>query len=169
VGLKGFSLVELMITIAIVGVLAAVAIPAYSNYMVRSRIAGMITSVDVLKKSISEYRVANGNLNQVDPTDTAATLTAIGTTDPVGLSVAIGSIKFAKLDDDHMAIAVCGSTSGQGTTSVDTVDIYLTASYFTSGMKWGCAYSGNSKYVPKSCRNIYDPGVYGALSSACAH
>lgn len=165
---KGFSLIELMIVIAIVGVLAAVAIPAYGDYMIRSRVSGMISAADVLQKAASEYRIINGNLDGIIPANTATTLTNLGADNPAALSDAIGGIKFASEDGDHMAIAICGSTAGQGTASADTVDIYLTGTFLTGGMKWDCAYAGNSKYVPKSCRTAYDAATFGALTAACS-
>ncbi len=165
----GFSLIELMIVIAILGIVSAIAVPAYGDYIIRAKVAGMINSADVVKQAVSEYRGVNGNLVEIDPADAVATFKAIGISDPTDLSEAIGEIKFAKKDNDYMAIAICGSTVGQGAAELDTVDVYFTGVYAASGMKWSCAYEGNSKFVPSSCRTLYVPATFGTLDAECDH
>ncbi|MGO2277529.1 pilin [Psychrobacter sp. AOP7-D1-21] len=55
---KGFTLIELMIVIAIIGILAAIAIPSYQNYIARSQVAEAFTLADGLKTSIATNRQA---------------------------------------------------------------------------------------------------------------
>ncbi len=59
----GFSLIELMIVIAIIGVLAAIAVPSYQNYIRKSRVATALSFVDGAKQGIAEYVQTTGDPN----------------------------------------------------------------------------------------------------------
>src|ERR1700722_5947017 len=57
---KGFPLIELMIVIAIIGILAAIAIPAYQNYTIRAQVTEGLTLADGWKTAIAEYYATTG-------------------------------------------------------------------------------------------------------------
>jgi type IV pilus assembly protein PilA len=73
---QGFTLIELMIVVAIIGILAAIAIPAYQNYTIRAQVTEGLTLADGWKTAIAEYYANTGNW------PTVANLT--GTSNSVG-------------------------------------------------------------------------------------
>ena len=85
---KGFKLIELMIVVAIIGILAAIAIPAYQNYTIRAQVTEGLTLGDGWKTAISEYYANTGNwpvqanltgtCNSLGKYESAVTVTAGG-------------------------------------------------------------------------------------------
>jgi type IV pilus assembly protein PilA len=62
---KGFTLIELMITVAIVGILAAFALPAYQDYILKSQVAEAYLLMEKVKVDISEQYANGGNLSEI--------------------------------------------------------------------------------------------------------
>ena len=80
---KGFTLIELMIVVAIIGILAAIAIPAYQDYTIRAQVTEGLNLAGALKASVSEYYASNGTWpTAMGPGGTAGTLNL--DTDPSG-------------------------------------------------------------------------------------
>jgi type IV pilus assembly protein PilA len=78
---KGFTLIELMIVVAIIGILAAIAIPAYQNYTIRAQVTEGLSLADSWKTAIGEYFTQNGSFPTGSSSTGGAGLVAVnGTT-----------------------------------------------------------------------------------------
>lgn len=145
---RGFTLIELMIAIAIVAILVAMAVPAYRDYTIRSKIAECVSGAAIAKLHISEYRQSLGSW---PPSPAAA---AIDT--PAG--------------DSHFCVGFSNYDAGTGSFIIDVdeaaVDSVLTGTLAPRMMptvlpsnivNWDCQVgatdSGSVKYLPATCRN----------------
>src|SRR5512135_657133 len=61
-GTKGFTLIELLIVVAIIGILAAIAIPAYTGYTAKAKIAGIVHSMGAIKNAVVAYYTEAGTV-----------------------------------------------------------------------------------------------------------
>lgn len=132
---KGFTLIELMIVIAIIGILAAVALPAYQDYTVRAKASELILAGSTAKNLISEYVI----INNVIPTSAQLTVQNItsGMTD--------------SLTWDGTDIRIVGDSSMLGANS--SVVLLLTPSTNASGgVDWTCSAEKGTRYMPGSCQ-----------------
>ena len=75
---KGFTLIELMIVVAIIGILAAIAIPAYQDYIARAQVSEAFSAVSGAETTIAEYAQNNGAFPGAATTPTAASLAITG-------------------------------------------------------------------------------------------
>ena len=150
--LSAFSLIELMMVVAIIGILAAIAIPAYSNYSVRARIADMISVANPVKQAVGEYRVTTGSFTFAEAPDNAANLKLIGAsadfnTDPSG------SVSSIKVDTDGV-IHICGNATGLGISG--TLSLFMVPTATNASIKWACQYKVSdaslANYLPGNCR-----------------
>jgi len=144
---RGFTLIELMIVVAIIGILAAIAIPQYQDYVARSQVSEAVTLMDGLKTPIGECANVNGDLANCTIADA---------------SVGAKGLPAAKTD-----------TVGNYTESVDILAGVMTATFTTGGKEsklisggtvtmnptlnlgsivWTCTSSLAAKLVPSACR-----------------
>lgn len=138
---EGFTLIELMIVIAIIGILAAVAIPAYSDYTIRAKVTEAIGYAAAAKTPVSEYYTSQGTM----PADATEAGVDTGVTTAVVASLAYAA------NAGTGVITIGLNAIGGDVTAGDT--FILTGTGTTNGVSWVCSTgSVDAKYLPANCR-----------------
>ena len=138
---QGFTLIELMIVVAIIGILAAIALPAYQDYTARAQATEGLSSTAGIRSEIAVYVSENGSLP--------------GATDDADLDSAIGELEGNFFSAGNVSLTGSGELSiafDDGVHSGDTMT--LTAILNAAGNQirtWQCGGLDN-KYLPSGCR-----------------
>jgi type IV pilus assembly protein PilA len=137
---KGFTLIELMIVVAIIGILAAVAIPAYQDYIARSQMSEAVSLLGSAKTPFAEYFADKGVWP--DTTQQVMGNTAGKYTDNVAITAGAGESATVVITATMMATGVNSNIAGQTVTMTSP-----------DGKTWACAPGTVSdRYLPAACR-----------------
>ena len=148
---KGFTLIELMIVVAIIAILAAIAIPAYQDYAIRSQVSEGLTLADGAKTAVAEFYTNTGHLPTNNTSAGLANAASIGGNYAQSVTVTNTAI--------NVKYGKTGAANGFGTkanTNIDGKQIQLSPITKAGSISWTCkaatATPVTAKYLPSSCR-----------------
>ena len=137
---KGFTLIELMIVVAIIGILAAIALPAYQDYTARAQMSEALILADGQKGAVTEYYADKGVFPDSNPSAGIAEASAISGKYVAQVAVGTSGVIEATMKGSQVAAGIASAT------------LSLTPTASSGAVKWACTSSAQNKYVPAACR-----------------
>jgi type IV pilus assembly protein PilA len=141
---KGFTLIELMIVVAIIAILAAIAIPAYQNYLIRSQVTEATSLAAGAEVAVAEYHANTGSYgttaNSVGVTSTATDISGKYVS-----QVAVVNGKITAKFSNASPQKANGAINGKFLTLSPSASV-------NGDIHWTCSGTVDAKYLPSSCR-----------------
>ncbi|ESK39310.1 hypothetical protein P256_01428 [Acinetobacter nectaris CIP 110549] len=154
---KGFTLIELMIVVAIIGILAAIAIPQYQNYVGRSNVAAAVQTVAANKTGLESFVMDNGKF----PDGSTAPVAASGTPGQTGYTAAVVGQRTTDLgivNPTFGNISLAQGSNGSGnivlsfTTGNPGINGKQVQWHRDASGTWTCESNVDQKFVGSSCQ-----------------
>ena len=147
---KGFTLIELMIVIAIVAILVAIAVPAYQDYTIRTKVGECVNNGAVAKLSISEFRETTGTW----PANAGEAGLGNGTNVTAGVSQFCDA--FIYVNGNNFSINVNEPNVDSNIAGAIQPTLTAVVNGTSGNVDWSCSQGGTSplnvKYLPATCR-----------------
>ena len=138
---QGFTLIELMIVVAIIGILAAIALPAYQDYIARAQMSEAFSLLDGMKTPVAEACQQAGSCAAVVVADIVTPTTG-------------GKYSLTPVVTAAGVVAITMNTTANGVSSLIAGKVTTMTPQMAAGdnsVQWGCVSTALQKYVPKSC------------------
>ncbi len=137
-GQKGFTLIELMIVVAVIGVLTAVAVPQYQNYVKKAELGVGLANIAALKTNIEDYIATEGEFPEASDDETD--FTRLGTFK----NLATGTVAIEKTSgaEGNIRFELNNNNSAEGKTVTLTRD---------GDGNWKCTTTGEAAFAPAKC------------------
>ena len=142
---QGFTLIELMIVVAIIGILAAVALPAYQDYTVRAKLSEVVLAASGMKTNVSEFFQVNSRMPAVGSISTTTQNSKIVNT--IVYSTTATNVGVITANTQTAAAA------GIPANATGAIVLTGTGSTATGVVQWACTSTNIApKYLPSSCK-----------------